>query len=574
MLTPVDVQNKVFKGGIGFDKKDVEFFMEELTSDYSELYRSNVELKDKVATLDESLQHYRSIEESVQKSLTISEKAAEETINAAQDKARQIGIEAEKKAEALLADAKEELERIQGEIFRLQNQHRQFVEQYKKILNAQLQLCDGEVIDIDLGDGFDADMYSSGSYGGLGSEGGLGGGGYTGSSSFDDGRERAAGEPATNIGSLNLDPFADAKNGGGRFSSMTTQKTSSSKSGDTGKISLNIKSEQPASVKVKRNIPASAASVKSESDNVNQATQNKKDSNKKASSKKSDNAPNKELKSQKAKEEKLNQMKEQQRILQEEAIKEAQKAEELAKIKAEEERKAAEEAAALAKQKAEEDARNEEMAQAHFDSELESTINVIREAAKKQNEPKVNPYVSQTVVLKPKAEAAVDEEDTVVGEVEDKVDESTMIDSEDNYSTGFDFVSDDSDSAMNEGVDSLTFEDEDSAFEGEVEDKVNESNMIDSEDNHDDGFDFLVEEEPSEEIPVINQEFQTNFNFSIHSDEVASSKEESGVTEGLNANINFGSQSDDVFEGDVEEKINQSTLIGNDDDDDDGFNFL
>lgn len=569
MLTPVDVQNKVFKGGIGFDKKDVEFFMEELTSDYSELYRSNVELKDKVATLDESLQHYRSIEESVQKSLTISEKAAEETINAAQDKARQIGIEAEKKAEALLADAKEELERIQGEIFRLQNQHRQFVEQYKKILNAQLQLCDGEVIDIDLGDGFDADMYSSGSYGGLGSEGGLGGGGYTGSSSFDDGRERAAGEPATNIGSLNLDPFADAKNGGGRFSSKTTQKTSASKSGDTGKISLNMKADTPSSIKVKRNIPTSTASAKPEGDNVNESVQNKN-----VFSMKSDSAPSKGAKVQKAKEEKLNKMKEQQRILQEEAIKEAQKAEELAKIKAEEERKAAEEAAALAKQKAEEDARNEEMAQAHFDNELKSTIDAIKEAAKKQNEPKVNPYVSQTVVLKPKADAAQDEEETVVGEVEDKVDESTMIDSEDNYSTGFDFVSDDSDSSINEGVDSLTFEDEDSAFEGEVEDKVNESNMIDSEDNHNDGFDFLVEEEPSEEIPVINQEFQTNFNFSIHSDEVASSEEESGVAEGLNANINFGSQSDDVFEGDVEEKINQSTLIGNDDDDDDGFNFL
>ena len=27
MLTPVDLQNKVFKGGIGFDKKDVESFM-------------------------------------------------------------------------------------------------------------------------------------------------------------------------------------------------------------------------------------------------------------------------------------------------------------------------------------------------------------------------------------------------------------------------------------------------------------------------------------------------------------------------------------------------------------------
>lgn len=82
MLTPVDVQNKIFKGGIGFDKRDVEIFMKEIASDYENLYRSNVELKDKVSTLNESLQHYRSIEDSMQKAMTISEKAAEETVNA------------------------------------------------------------------------------------------------------------------------------------------------------------------------------------------------------------------------------------------------------------------------------------------------------------------------------------------------------------------------------------------------------------------------------------------------------------------------------------------------------------
>ena len=126
MLTPVDLQNKVFKGGIGFDKKDVETFMNEITSDYSMLYRSNVELNDKVNTLSESLQHYKSIEDSMQKALTISEKTSEETINAANDKARQITTEAELKAEALLADSKKELEDIKNEIYRLKQQEQIF----------------------------------------------------------------------------------------------------------------------------------------------------------------------------------------------------------------------------------------------------------------------------------------------------------------------------------------------------------------------------------------------------------------------------------------------------------------
>lgn len=585
MLTPVDVQNKVFKGGIGFDKKDVEAFMSDLASDYSELYRSNVELKDKVATLDESLQHYRTIEESVQKSLTISEKAAEETMNAAKDKARQINIEAEKKAESIVADAQAELERLQEEIFRLQNQHKQFVSQFKKVLNAQLQLCDGKVVDIDLGEGFDSSRYADEGYSSFGSEGGLGGGGYTGSNSYED-RERAAGEPASNIGSLNIDPFADpSKNG--RFSSKTSQKTSSS-SGDSSKLSLNMKAGEPKNVKIKRNVsnatsdytghePAEPVKKKN---TTNEAPQ------KKINSSAGNQTNNADLEAKKAAEAA-------ERLAAEKALKEAA-------ARQEAERKAAQEAARKAKEQAEEKAKNEKIAREHLDKELESTINAVKEAAKKQEakSEKEDPYANQSInyhaIQQAKEKAAAKEaakknkttadlntsaDDTAFsGEVESKIDESTMLDSEDNYSTGFDFISDD-DTASDMGSVSSSFdEDDDSAFVGEVEDKVNEATMLDSEDNYSDGFDFLVEEEPSEEIPVINQGLNADFGFSIHS--TNDNNNESAQTEaaaGLNLDLNFSGAADsddDVFVGDVEDNVKQSNLIGNDDDEDEGFNFL
>ena len=264
MLTPVDLQNKVFKGGIGFDKKDVEAFMHGLSSDYEQLYRSNVELTDKVATLNESLQHYKSVEDSMQKALTLSEKTAEETINAANDKARLLTTEAEKKAENILADAKQELEDTKNEIFRLQQQQKKFKEQFTHVLESQLKMMDGEMIDIDLGDDFQPTAsYDSGfgnfSGGGLGSEGGLGGGlggGYvgSGSSSF----ERTNQEPAFDRGSLNMDPFADAANGGGRFSRQTggsyngSKKKATTTRSDSGKSSLNMKKENPEARRVKR----------------------------------------------------------------------------------------------------------------------------------------------------------------------------------------------------------------------------------------------------------------------------------------------------------------------------------
>ena len=46
MLTPVDIQEKTFHSGLGYDKKDVNTFFEEVTKSFAELYRSNAELKE------------------------------------------------------------------------------------------------------------------------------------------------------------------------------------------------------------------------------------------------------------------------------------------------------------------------------------------------------------------------------------------------------------------------------------------------------------------------------------------------------------------------------------------------
>lgn len=525
MLTPVDVQNKVFKGGIGFDKKDVESFMSELASDYGMLYRSNVELKDKVATLNESLQHYRSIEESMQKALTLSEKTAEETIIAANDKARQINTEAEKKAEAILADAKAELQETKDEIYRLQKQHATFKEQFTKILEAQRKIMDGEMIDIDLGADFEPSYqdggfgnFSGGGLGGEGSLGGLGGGGgYVGSNSFDEGRERTAQDPAINRGTLNMDPFADAMNGGGRFSRQTggsfngsSKKKGSSGTGKTtSKSTLNVKNAKPGESKVKKNfttaVPDSKIteqSAQASPKNVQQTAQADKQpvrpapvEPKPAQAGRNTVAPvhNKPVHDT-----------------------------EPAKVTGEVEDKI-NEATMLD---------SEDNYSTGFDFVREEDVAVTAEA-----QPAATADFSSDF----------DNDDMVSGEVEDKINEATMLDSEDNYDDGFNFVSQD---------DLHTDED---AYSGEVEDKINESNMLDSEDNYTDGFDFIVgEDSEEEEIPTILP------NFTGDNPNAAT----------LNIDPFQDNADEDVLTGDVEDNPKQSNLIGNEDDDEEGFNFL
>lgn len=524
MLTPVDVQNKVFKGGIGFDKKDVEAFMSELASDYGMLYRSNVELKDKVATLDESLQHYRSIEESMQKALTLSEKTAEETINAANDKARQINTEAEKKAEALLADAKAELQETKDEIYRLQKQHATFKEQFTKILEAQRKIMDGEMIDIDLGADFEPSYSDSGfgnfSGGGLGSEGGLGGlgsgGGYVGSNSFDEGMERTNQDPAINRGTLNMDPFADAMNGGGRFSRQTggsfngnSKKKSTSGTGNTAsKPTLNVKNAKPGAAKVRKNFTAAA----SDSDTTVQTAQPA--SEKVQRTVQPDTQP----------------------------VKPAPVDSKPAQMGGN--------TAAPVHNKPVPDTEPVQVA-----GEVEDKINESTMLDSEDNYSTGFDFVSEDDVAaaaESQPAATADffddfDDSTVTGEVEDKINEATMLDSEDNYDDGFNFVSED---------DLHTDED---AYSGEVEDKINESNMLDSEDNYTDGFDFIVgEDSESEEIPTILPNFAGNNSNSAS----------------LNINPFQDNSDEDVLTGDVEDNPKQSNLIGNEDDDEEGFNFL
>ncbi len=454
MLTPIDITNRVFKGGIGYDKKDVEAFMLELSTDYRELYSSNIELKDKIATLNESLQHYRSIEDSMQKAMTLSEKTAEETVIAASDKARQINIEAEMKAETLLADAKAELQQTKDEIYRLQKQYEIYKSQFDKILDMQKKLMDGEMLDINLGaDYVPTPGMFGGSSTGLGMEGGLGAGTYVGADTS--GRERTNQEPAFDRGSLNMDPFADAANGGGRFSKQTGGVyTGAKKKGgkQASESSLNVKNSK--STKVKRNVTASA--VQPEQPVPTPVTPIPEPSVTKAADEPQPTpapqpVPNPQptptpqptpSPQPTANPNPASQVQHTQTVSKEDII-----------------------AAIKAAHEAEMAAKNPQPVQ-----------------------PKQTPTNN----------------DTYAGEVESKYDESHMLDSEDNHIAGeFDFVVDDAQAANNhQTVQTASMMNEDT-YTGEVESKYDESHMLDSEDNHiADEFDFVVND-TQEEIPTI-----------------------------------------------------------------------
>ncbi len=238
MITPVDIQSKTFKSGIGYDKRDVDGFMSDVLANYEELYRSNVEMKDKITVLNDSLQHYKTLEASLQKALMLAEKTSEETLKIAEDKAKTIELEAINKAKEYTSDSKIELERVHAQTVTLVQQYTRFKAQFNQLIKTHSDILNSTNFDMSAGDmdafatsqasmndalnasdpfggSFGGNDFGSfedpqgretSSLGGLGS--GLSEGAGLGSDPYSDNKNTSAGAELTGVSLLNNDPFA------------------------------------------------------------------------------------------------------------------------------------------------------------------------------------------------------------------------------------------------------------------------------------------------------------------------------------------------------------------------------
>lgn len=127
MLTPTDIENKVFKKVRigGYDIKDVENFLEDVIEDYDCMFKQLTELKDKCDNLQESVCYYKSLENGI-----------EQTINNAKEEAEVI----KEKAETEFETKKLEQEALFNvEMISLKNEIRQKEIEFEEI-KKQIQI--------------------------------------------------------------------------------------------------------------------------------------------------------------------------------------------------------------------------------------------------------------------------------------------------------------------------------------------------------------------------------------------------------------------------------------------------
>ncbi|MDF2524636.1 MAG: cell division protein DivIVA [Clostridiales bacterium] len=140
--TPNDLQNIAFKKTIvgGYSEDAVNEVLDRIIEDYNAYIRENIELKDKLTVLNDGMQHYKKIEESLQNTLIMAKQTSEEIKKNAYAKSDNIIKEAEIKATKIINEANQEVIRIKFELEDVKKQMHIFKAKSETLLLSQLEI--------------------------------------------------------------------------------------------------------------------------------------------------------------------------------------------------------------------------------------------------------------------------------------------------------------------------------------------------------------------------------------------------------------------------------------------------
>jgi len=140
--TPNDLQNLTFKKVLfgGLSEEHVNEVLDKIIEDYTEYIRENIELKDKIAVLNEGMQHYKSMEESLKNTLVVAQQTGEDIKKNAYEKAENIIKEAELRSQKQISEANQEVMRIKYEYEEMKKKLHVFKSKSETLLLSQLEI--------------------------------------------------------------------------------------------------------------------------------------------------------------------------------------------------------------------------------------------------------------------------------------------------------------------------------------------------------------------------------------------------------------------------------------------------
>ena len=153
-ITSLEIKDKTF--GVqfrGFNREEVDEFLDIVVRDYEDLVRSNHEKDQHIKNLEDRLSYFDEIKDSLSQSVLIAQDTAERVKQAANDRSHNIIQQAEQDAQRLLDEAKykaneilrqatDNAKKVAVETEEVKNKSRVFHQRLKSTIESQLAIVD------------------------------------------------------------------------------------------------------------------------------------------------------------------------------------------------------------------------------------------------------------------------------------------------------------------------------------------------------------------------------------------------------------------------------------------------
>jgi cell division initiation protein len=144
-MTPLDIQQAGFKVRIrGYDRREVDAFLDALSEDYEGLVKENNALKEKLADLEIQVLEFKKKESTLNSTLMKAQDLVEEMKGHAVREGDLIIKEAELKSEEAAKAARERLAELRREILDLQKQKLLFMEKTRSLIKTLFRVLELE----------------------------------------------------------------------------------------------------------------------------------------------------------------------------------------------------------------------------------------------------------------------------------------------------------------------------------------------------------------------------------------------------------------------------------------------
>jgi cell division initiation protein len=145
--TPTDLENMCFKREFfyGYNKEQVNKILSKVSEDYEILKRENEELQTELKIMQETVKHYKTIEQSLQHTLIIAQQTSESITNNAGKKANDIIKEAEINAQDIINNANKKVESIHREYEEIKKSLNIYKIRSQALLNSTMELLKNPV---------------------------------------------------------------------------------------------------------------------------------------------------------------------------------------------------------------------------------------------------------------------------------------------------------------------------------------------------------------------------------------------------------------------------------------------